>query len=176
MPLDPRIEGYARGLFEVARAEGNLDEVEAELYRFARFYERSEELREVVTDDKLPPAQRQSIIERLFGEEPSTTTTQLVSMVLGSGRGKDLPAIIDRLVERSADAKRLVAGEVRSAVELTEDQVARIKEALVRTTGRQINLKTVVDPTILGGICATVGDTVIDGSVRHRLDQIKGHL
>ncbi|MFW2333078.1 ATP synthase F1 subunit delta [Ilumatobacter sp.] len=173
---DARIEGYARALFEVARAEGTIDEVEDELFRFARSYESSDDLRSALTDDQVPAAKRQAIVEDLLGGRATSTTTQLVSMVVGSGRGRDLPAIIDKLVARAAESKDLAVAQVRSAVPLTDDQQIRLKAALANATGKQVNLKVIVDPSVLGGLVATVGDTVIDGSVRTRVDQLKSRL
>lgn len=173
---DARIDGYARALFEIARAEGTIDEVEDELFRFARSYESSDSLRNALTDEMVPAGKRQAIVEDLLGGKATPTTTQLVSMVVGSGRGRDLPAIIDRLVQRAANTKNLEVAEVRSAVALTDDQQARLKAALANATGKQVNLKVIVDPSILGGVVATVGDTVIDGSVRTRVDQLKSRL
>ena len=97
-------------------------------------------------------------------------------MVVGSGRGRDLPAIIDKLVARAAGSKNLSVAQVRSAVALSDDQQHRLKAALANATGQQVELKVVVDPSVLGGIVATVGDTVIDGSVRTRVDQLKSRL
>jgi F-type H+-transporting ATPase subunit delta len=173
---DARIDGYARGLFEVARAEGTLDEVEDELFRFARSYESSDELRNALSDDQIPPAKRQSIVEDLLGGKATSTTVQLISMVVGSGHGRDLPAIVDRMVQRAASSKDLEVAEVRSAVALTGDQQERLKAALANATGKNVNLKVVVDPAVLGGLVATVGDTVIDGTVRTHLDQLKSRL
>jgi F-type H+-transporting ATPase subunit delta len=173
---DARIDGYARALFEIARAEGTIDEVEDELFRFARSYESSDELRHALTDDQVPTGKRQAIVEDLLGGKATPTTTQLVSMVVGSGRGRDLPAIIDKLVARAASAKNLSVAEVRSAVALTDDQQDRLKAALANATGKQVNLKVIIDPSVLGGIVATVGDTVIDGSVRTRVEQLKSRL
>ncbi|MCU1392074.1 MAG: atpH [Ilumatobacteraceae bacterium] len=173
---DARIEGYAKALFEIARAEGSLDEVEDELFRFARSYESSDALRSALTDDMIPAAKRQAIVEDLLGGKATATTTQLVSMVVGSGRGSDLPAIIDVLVARASSSKNLEVAEARTAVPLTPDQEDRLRAALANATGKQVNLKVVVDPSVLGGIIATVGDTVIDGSVRTRLDQLKARL
>lgn len=173
---DARIDGYARALFEVARAEGTLDEVEDELFRFARSFESSDELRTALTNELVPAAKRQAIVEDLLGGKATSTTTQLISMVVGSGRGRELPAIIDRLVQRAANSKNLEVAEVRSAVALTDDQHDRLKAALANATGKQVTLKVVVDPTIIGGIVATVGDSVIDGSVRTRVDQLKSRL
>jgi F-type H+-transporting ATPase subunit delta len=173
---DSRIEGYARGLFEIARAEGTIDEVEDELFRFARSYENSDELRNALSDEQIPAAKRQAIIEDLLGGGVTSTTTQLISMVVGSGRARDLPAIVDKLVARASSAKNLAVAEVRAAVALTPDQETRLAAAVANATGRQVNLKVVVDPSVLGGIVATVGDTVIDGTVRTRIEQLKSRL
>jgi F-type H+-transporting ATPase subunit delta len=173
---DNRIEGYSRALFEIARAEGTLDEVEDELFRFARSYESSDALRNALTDEQIPAGKRQAIVEDLLGGKATSTTTQLVSMVVGSGRGRDLPAIIDKLVARASSAKNLEVAEVRTAVPLTADQQDRLAAAIVNATGKQVNLKVVVDPSVIGGVVATVGDTVIDGSVRTRIDQLKSRL
>jgi len=170
------IEGYARALFEVARAEGTLDEVEDELFRFARSYESSDALRNALTDEHIPAEKRQAIVEDLLDGKTTTTTVQLVSMVVGSGRSRDLPAIVDSLVARASSAKQLDVAEVRTAVALTDDQHARLKAALENATGKSINLKTIVDTTVVGGVVATIGDTVIDDTVRTRIDQLKSRL
>lgn len=173
---DARIQGYARALFEVARAEGTLDEVEDELFRFARSYESSEELRSTLSDEQIPAEKRQAIVEDLLGGKATSTTTQLVSMVVGSGRSRDLPAIVDQLVQRASRAKDLDTALVRTAVALTADQEARLKAALENATGKSLNLKAIVDPSVVGGVIATVGDDVIDDSVRTRIDQLKSRL
>ena len=100
----------------------------------------------------------------------------MVGLVIGSGRGRDLPAIIDKVVKRASNAQNKEVAEVRSAVALTADQQSRLAAALERATGKSVNLKVVVDPSVLGGLIATVGDEVIDGSVRTRLDQVKSRL
>lgn len=173
---DAQIQGYARALFEIARADGTLDEVEDELFRFARSYEGSEELRNTLSDDQIPAEKRQAIIEDLLGGKATRTTTQLVSMVVGSGKARDLPAIVDLLVQRASSAKQLDTAEVRTAVALTADQEDRLKAALENATGKRLNLKTIVDPSVVGGVVATVGDDVIDDSVRTRIDQLKARL
>ena len=174
--MSERNNAYAEALLGVARAEGRLDEVEDELFRFGRALEASDSLRTTLTDELIPPARRQAIVEDLLGGNASTTTAQLLSFVVGSGRAGDLPAIISALVERAAATKSRTPAEVRSAVALTEDQRNRLAAALANATGKQVELKVIVDPAVLGGLVAQVGDTVIDGSIRSRLDQIKSLL
>jgi F-type H+-transporting ATPase subunit delta len=170
---DARIDGYANALFEVARVEGSLSEVEDELFRFARTLEGSDELRATLTDEAIPAARRIGVVEDLLGGKASPVTTNLVGFVVGAGRSRQLPQIIDRLVQRAAAAKDSVVGEVRSAIPLTDEQVTRLADALGKATGKKVEVKVVVDPSVLGGIVAQVGDTVIDGSVRARLDQLR---
>jgi F-type H+-transporting ATPase subunit delta len=170
---DDRTTAYARAMFDVARAEGNVARIGDELFRFARALEGSDELRTALTDPHLPASRRQQIVEDLLGGKAEPATISLVSMAVGTGRSRELPAIIDSLVAMSAaEAGRAVA-EVRSAVELTADQRDRLAAALHNATGKQVEVKVIVDPSVLGGLVTTVGDTVIDGSVHTRLEQLK---
>jgi len=170
---DDRALAYAEALFGVARAEGTLGEVEDELFRFSQTLQGNDELRNALTDAGIPAARRQQIVEDLLGGKASPTTVALVSMVVGTGRARELPTIIKSLVEMSAAEANKEVAEVRSAVPLTDDQRDRLAKALEDATGKKIEVKVVVDPSVLGGIVAQVGDTVIDGSVRRRLDQLK---
>ncbi len=170
---DDRTVAYAEALFAVARAEGTLGEVEDELFRFSQTLQGSDELRDALTDPSIPASRRQQIVEDLLGGKASTTTVALVSMVVGTGRSRELPTIIRQLVEMSAAEANKEVAEVRSAVPLTDDQRKRLAEALGEATGKQVEVKVVVDPSVMGGIVAQVGDTVIDGSVRNRLDKLK---
>jgi F-type H+-transporting ATPase subunit delta len=79
-------------------------------------------------------------------------------------------------VKKAAEARSRVAAEVRSAVPLDEDQRTRLAAALGRATGRAVDVKVVIDPEVLGGVVAQVGDTVIDGSVRARLDELRERI
>ncbi len=170
---DDRSLAYASALFSVARSEGSLAEVEDELFRFARTLESNDELRTTLTDAALPASRRQQIVEDLLGGRANPVTVALASMVVGAGRSRDLVAIIDELVRISASEANKELAEVRSAVPLTDEQRTRLAEALGQATGKTIELKVVVDPSVLGGLVAQVGDTVIDGSVRSRLEQLK---
>jgi F-type H+-transporting ATPase subunit delta len=168
-----RIDGYANALFEVASVEGSLDAVENELFQLARALEGSDELRSTLTDAGIPVERRQAIVEDLLSNRASPVTVALVSFVIGSGRARDLPAIVDRLVERAAQAKSKVVAEVRTAVPLSEDQRNRLADALGKATGKSVEVKAIVDTSVLGGVVAQIGDTVIDGSVRARLEQLR---
>lgn len=170
---DDRTHAYAGALLAVARSEGSLAEVEDELFRFARLLETNDELRTTLTDAALPVSRRQQIIEDLLGGKANPVTTALLSMVVGTGRSRDLAAIIDDLVKLSAAEGNKELAEVRSAIELTDDQKQRLTVALEAATGKKVELKVIIDPSVLGGLVAQVGDTVIDGTVKTRLQQLQ---
>lgn len=170
---DPRIHAYATAAYEVARAEGNLDEVGDELFRLGRVVDSSDELRTTLTDPHLPASRRQQIVEDLLEGKATSTTVGIVSMVVAGGRATDLSKIAENLVNRSASDSGQALAEVRSAVALTDEQLSRLAEALKARTGRDITVKNVVDPTVVGGVVTQIGDSVIDGSVRTRLNQLR---
>ena len=170
---DNRITAYADAALGVALAEGALSEVEDELFRLARVFESSDELRSTLGDPHLPAAKRQQIVEDLLQGRASTATVAIVSMIVATGRAADLPKIADELVQRSAASTGSAVAEVRSAVALTDEQIARLTQALSARTKRDITVRNIVDPTVMGGIVTRIGDSVIDGSVRTRLNQLR---
>jgi F-type H+-transporting ATPase subunit delta len=168
-----RIEAYAHALLEIAQAEERLSEIEDELFRFARVVEGNDDLRMAIANPGLPLERRAAIVDELLEQRALPTTRALATFLVGAGRGHDLPSIIHRFVELAAESREHAVAEVRSAVPLDDQQRARLAEALSRATGKNVEVKVAVDPTVMGGLVATIGDTVIDGTVRHRLDQLK---
>lgn len=170
---DARIEGYARGIFEMAKGEGALDRVESELLAVARAIESSNELRSTLTDPQLTLERKQAIVEELIEGRASSLTIAAVQMIVGQGRAGDLPEIAMGLAEAAASSRNKAVAEVRSAVPLDEATIARLTASLGRATGKQVEVKVVVDPSVIGGIVSRVGDTVIDGSLARRFDQVR---
>jgi F-type H+-transporting ATPase subunit delta len=174
---DDRVRGYAAGLLELARAEGVVSRVGDELYRIARALESSADLRLTLGDPRLPLERKHGVVADLLGGRVLLPLTlNLVNFLVASGRSRDLPAIADELAARAAAERDRAVAEVRTAFELDEETVQRLAEALSRATGKQVEVKIVVDPSLVGGVVARVGDTVIDGSLRHRLEGLRQAL
>ncbi len=173
MVADARIESYAEAIVRVAGAEGDLQRVEDELHIVGQALASSDELRMKLSDASLPAGIRQQIVEDLLGGHASDTTTAVVSMVVAAGRSGQLPDIISRAIELTASQRNQAVAEVRTAVPLTEDQKERLAAALKRSTGKDVTVKVVIDPKVLGGVVTQIGDEVIDGSVRSRLSQLR---
>ena len=171
-----RVEAYSQAFFEVARAEKQGGAIEDDLFRFARALDASDDLRMALGDRTVPAERRIAIVEELMGGTALPVSVGLVSMVVGAERAGELPAIVERFLELSAEQRQHEVAEVRAAVALDVQVRDRLAQALSHATGKQVEVKVVIDPNVLGGVVARIGDTVIDGSVRHRLDQLKERL
>ena len=171
-----RVEAYSQAFFEVARAEKQGGAIEDDLFRFARALDASDDLRMALGDRTVPAERRIAIVEELMGGTAVAVSVGLVSMVVGAERAGELPAIVERFLELSAEQRQHEVAEVRAAVALDDQVRDRLAQALSHATGKQVEVKVVIDPNVLGGVVARIGDTVIDGSVRHRLDQLKERL
>ncbi|MBW3666443.1 MAG: ATP synthase F1 subunit delta [Actinobacteria bacterium] len=167
------ISGYASGLFELARAEGVLDRVEDELFALAQAVERSGDLRSALTDPELPIDRKQAVVDELIGGRASRLTVGVVQFIVSQGRADDLADIVRAMLEQAAASRDRALAEVRSAVPLDDQTVQRLQSALGKTTGKQVEVKVVVDPSVIGGIVARVGDTVIDGSIARRIQSVR---
>lgn len=170
---DAQISAYADAAYGIGAAEGHLTEVEDELFRLGRLLTSNDELRGMLSDVHLPVERRAQIVEDLLDGRATRTTVSFTSMLVSAGRVGELPAIAEELLRRSAAAKGRTVAEVRSAVPLTEDQIAELAAALKARTDIDVTVRNVVDPSVLGGVVTRIGDSVIDGSLRTRLNQLR---
>ena len=171
--MDDRINGYAKGFLELARAEGSLESVESELFSIAETLESSSELRSALTDPQLPNDKKTAIVDDLLGGKASSLTVGLVHLLVDQDRASELPSIARALVEIAAASRDRAVAEIRSAVPLDDQTIERLAAALGKATGKKLEVKAVVDESVVGGIVARVGDTVIDGSVAGRFQSLR---
>lgn len=168
-----RATAYAKAAVAVAAAEGDLASFTDELSAVAAAVENSDELSTTLTDSRIPAERRAQIIEDILDGKASRSTVSLVSMVVANGRARDLSSIAREVAVIGAAERGRDVAVVRSAIDLDDDQKARLATALESAVGTPVDVRVQIDPSVLGGIVAQVGDIVIDGSVRRRLDQLK---
>ena len=169
-------DGYADALFGLASAEGQLERVERELYELARAVESSRELTEALSDPLLPSDRLRALMADLMEGQASPVTGVAIGLLIRMDRLPDLVAIADRLAEKAAAARGRKIAEVRSAVPMTADTIDRLEEALTKSVGHPVEARVVIDPDILGGVVARVGDLVVDGTVRSRMNHVRALL
>lgn len=170
------VGGYGRALLAVAEAEDALDQVSDELFRLARTIESTPALADRLTNPGVSVTQRLTLVDELLSGRAHPATTASVLMVVQAGRARHLPAIADEVTRLAAEARSKALAEVRSAVDLDPAQRDRLAAALSEATGRDVELKVIVDADVVGGLVAKVGDTVIDGTVARRLADVRTRL
>jgi F-type H+-transporting ATPase subunit delta len=163
-----RLDGYAAAVL-AGRDRRQLGNIEEDLFRFMRIVEGNDDLRFALTTNELPAAGRRAIVAELLAGHTSAEVARLAGYAAHFGRPRDYPLLLTALVERvGREADRRVA-EVRSAVEMDGGQRARLAEALSRLAGDRVEVRVTRQPELLGGFVASIGDLVVDASLRHRL-------
>jgi F-type H+-transporting ATPase subunit delta len=150
-----------------AEATGRLGAVESELVRMAGIVSEHSSLRQALTHPILPDERKVALVDDLLRDRAAPETVALVAHV--ARIPGDPVDVLQRLAERAAERRGRVVAQARSAVPLTEAQVRRLAGALSEATGRQVDLEVVIDPSVVGGVVARVGDEIIDGTVRSQL-------
>ena len=174
--MTDRTSGYAKAIVDMAEAEGELETVENELLTLARVIDDTPEVREKLADIQIPPAQRMKFVEaEVFGAAHPVTRSAL-AMIIAGNRSSDLGDIAREVARQAAESRDRELAEVYVAVELDERQREELKRALERTTGKDLEMKVYVDETVIGGVRAKIGDTVIDGSIANRIDQLRSRV
>jgi F-type H+-transporting ATPase subunit delta len=170
-----RVSGYAAAVFEtVTTAE--IEEMEDQLFRFARTVESNRRLRSALGNRDLPVTVRQQVIADLMGDKVLPATRRLAAYAVRGGRARDFVSTLDALVEDAARARGWRVARVQSADQVDEAQRQSLGEALGRLTGGPVELQLTLDPELLGGVVVQVGDLLVDSSTRHRLNELKEHL
>ena len=131
-----RVDVYARALLDIVSVEGHVDEVEDELFRFARIVEGNDDLRMTLANPGLPLDRRAAIVDELLEGRALPITKAAATFIVGAGRGHDLPAIIDKFVDLAAENREHAIAEVRSAVALDDSQNAAHRRRAFRSDGQ----------------------------------------
>lgn len=171
-----RIGGYANEVLAGLEGSAPLEEIEDELFRFARILEANPELRRALADGDTPVEYREDLAASLLEGRVNQATLRLVKYSLRAGRTRDLVGTFDWLSERVAAERGRRVARVRAAVALDQDERERLGEALSRRLGVPVEVQVVVDSSLVGGARVLVGDLAVDGTIRRRLDLIRETL
>ena len=163
---------YARSLFEVAQEQDKLDVVRDQIGEFADALDRSRELQTFFFSPYFSTEEKkQGLDKALEGEDD--VVRNFLAVLIENHRMPALFRIRRELDAMWRDVNKLLPVQVTSAVELDEAVTRQIGEEIGRQTGRKVELSTNVDPDVLGGIVLRVGNSILDASIRTRLDRLR---
>ena len=163
-------------VFLAAEADGSLDQVEDELFRFSRTIAREPELRAVLTDRALGSDRKQALLGGLLDGKVRPATDRIIGELVVNPRGRTLEDGLEDYAHLAAEVRQRSLATVTTAVELDAAQRERLSSSLSAQLGRAVQLQLEVDPSVIGGLVVHLGDEVIDGSTRHRLVEARRRL
>ena len=169
---------YARALLDVAvKEEGHLQEIEAQLASLVELFARNVTLEKVMLNPAVPvPRKRAAMVALTERVKVSPILSKLLVLLAERDRLVLLPDMLAAYRERLLDHQHVVRAEVTTATPLAADRAQAIEQGLARVTGRTVRLGARVDPSIIGGVVARIGDTIYDGSVTTQLQKMKKRL
>ena len=158
-----------------AESEGQLDDLEDELFRFGRIVGTEPALRSAL-EDQGPDEGKRGLLDALLAAKVTPAALRLITQAVIYPRGRNLETTLDVYGRLAAAWRQRLIAVVRVAAGLTEEQRGRLAAALSHTYGHDVHLNVVVDPRVVGGISVQIGDEFIDGSVASRLAQLRQRL
>jgi len=166
---------YARALFEVAREHGKLDLVREQLDAFAGALDEHRDLATFFFSPYFSTEEKKDGLHRAVeGADP--TVVNFLETLIERHRTPVVFRIRTAFEALWDEENKLLPVEVTSAVDLDQATISSIGERIGEQTGRRVELTSRVDPGILGGIVLRVGNSILDASIKHRLDQLRKHV
>jgi F-type H+-transporting ATPase subunit delta len=168
---------YAKALFEIGVAEGNYEQLGRELENLATAFASSAELRVALENPVIKAAEKQAILKSILPRvAPSPSVQRFARLLLDRGRIGIVRAAARAYRELADQRTGQVRASVVSAAPLGPSELERVRRALESRSGRKVIIESSVDPGLIGGLVARVGDLVLDGSVRTQLAEMRRRL
>lgn len=166
-------KSYADALFSLAMETNTISETLTALKEMRDGLYGTEGALDLLASPSIPKDERCAVLEKAFGDVQPEHVLSFVGVLVQHGYIRELDDCLKAYTELHDAARRLSTAYVTSAVELTEGEKAKLIEKLSQKLGRTIHLECAVDPSLLGGLIVNVDGKVIDGSLKHKLQEIK---
>jgi F-type H+-transporting ATPase subunit delta len=166
---------YAEAAFEIAMRDETLERWRAEL-DIAVGLAGDRRALAVLANPSISVERRAAALQEVVADRVSQPVLNLLQVMLRRGRIEDLSRVATEFRRLDDERQGIVHATVTSATELTQDEISELTARLERSIGGRIALEVEVDPSLLGGLVVRVGDRMMDGSVRGRLERLRNQL
>jgi F-type H+-transporting ATPase subunit delta len=168
---------YAQALLEIGVAEGKLDAIVDEMAAAANAWETSPEFRNAIENPLVAHEAKKAVVGELADRiGASLTTRNTLLLLVDRRRAKTLPYLARSLRELADASKGVLRAEVTTASPLSDEYYAKLQAKLEKMTGKRVVVDRRVDPSIIGGVVARIGDRIFDGSLHTRLQSLRDVL
>ncbi len=166
---------YAIALLELAEEQNSVEQTLDDISLIRNTIDGSRELYLFLKSPIVKPDKKAATLDELFGEKVDELTRKFVKLITRKKRADILDEIVEAFVEEYNKFAGIIEVEAFVAQPLDDEQIAELRKVLEKTTGKKVELKVTEQPDLKGGIAVKIDDTVIDGSVKHKLEQLE-HL
>ncbi len=165
---------YAKAVFTVGSEGGKLEDYNSALQSVATLYTENADVVDALTNPLYPIELREKVMTGIVKSmDVDTVMSNFLNLLVEKKRAEILPEISEEFKAMVDEAHNVSHGSIVSAVELSDELQGKIQDTLEKLTGKKVELTTSVDPTIIGGMIAKVGDLVLDGSIKTQLAGLK---
>ncbi len=168
---------YGEALFEVAMEEQKADIFLTEAQDILATLEQNPELDKLMKHPKISKQDKEQVLEEIFKGQLSEEMTGFMKLLVNKERYNELPKILEFLIDRIKEEKKIGVAFVTTAVELSEEKKQSVKARLLQTTQyKEMEMNFSVDESLIGGMVIRIKDRVVDSSVRTQLEEMKKQL
>jgi len=167
---------YAAALFAVSAREQRTVAIRTELQSIIEAIEQNPLLKTTLTHPLLTEERKKATVESVFKDSVSADTLAFLNLLIDKRRTHALSAINDEFTRLVREQQNIEFATAVTAIPLTRHETRELEKSLEARTGKDIELKTEVDPSLMGGVLVRIGDTVLDGTVKGNLERLREHL
>lgn len=169
-------ERYAKALFNVGKGKGILDAIKDDAHQLLILLKRDSKLAVFLEGPQFPTENKLALVHKLFGGKTQPVVEQLLVMLINKGRIEYARPIFERYIELAEADQGVHHAEVATALELSDTDKSRIKAALETYTKSRLHLRYRIEPALIAGVRFSMGDLLIDDTVKGKLERLKFKL
>lgn len=167
---------YATALFDIASEQGAMKNFEDQVSTMKEVLEKETDFFTVLSHPSILQAEKIQMVETIFKGKVSEELVGLLVLIIKKGRQDLILNIFEAFLTMAKADRGVISATVTSAMPLKEEQLAQIKANIESNTGKEVELEVTVDQTLIGGMIIKVGDKVVDGSIRGKIQGLKVQL
>ena len=167
---------YAEAFFSIAQEQNKIDQYQQELEKLVQIIEETENLKEYLAHLLVPANEKKEIVAKIFTDQISSTTLNFLNILIDKRRETYITTISLEYRDMADESRNIAKADLIAAQEVSEEDVKMLAEKLSASMGKTVQLKVLVDPSLLGGVKIRLGDQIIDGTVAKKLAMLKEQL
>ena len=174
MPITTSVKRYAQAVFEIALESNKLKEWQSDLGKIAQLI-RDTEFAALVENPKVPFDLKAKLVREILGKV-NPMALNLVYLLIAKGKLKDAGKLAEEYERLLNEHYGIKSAEVTTAIAIDDTERKKLSHHLEEIVGKKVDIKVQVNPDILGGFIARIDDSLIDGSIRNKLEILKKSL